>query len=196
MVAECGHSIDGLDNIAGKVARVAGRKAHPADARNLPDGGQQFGEAPLPFRVAVAVHILAEELNLRVALVGDAPRLRQHGSRPAAALLAPGIRHHAVGAELVASLDDGDVAAIGVLAGGELGLEGLVGLAVVQAGDARLACLQARQHLRQFAVGGRAGDQRDIRRTLEDLFALLLRHAAQHGKALAFPCWRLYSSRR
>ena len=105
----------------------------------------------------------------------------------AAALLAARVRHHAVGAELVAAFDDGDVAAVGVLAGGELGLEGLVGLAVVEAGDAGLAGFKPGEHLGQFAVGGRTRDQRDVRRALEDLLALLLRHAAQHGEALAFP---------
>ncbi len=58
-------------------------------------------------------------------------------------------------------------------------------LAVVEAGNAGFACFQTGQHLGQLAVGGGAGDQRNIRRPLEDLFALLLRHAAQHGEALA-----------
>ena len=102
MVAEGGNGVDGLDDIAGEVARVAGHKTHPADARRLAHGGQQLREAPLPFRVAVAVHILAQELNLGIALLGNPPRLGQHRSRLAAAFFAPGVRHHAVGAELVA----------------------------------------------------------------------------------------------
>ena len=93
--------------------------------------------------------------------------------------------HDAVGAELVAALDDGDVAAVGVLAGGELGLEGLVGLAVVEAGDAGLAGFKAAEHLGQLAVRGGAGDERHIGRSLEDLFALLLGDATEHAEALA-----------
>ena len=108
----------------------------------------------------------------------------EHRRRSPAALLAARVRHHAVGAELVASLDDRDVSAIGILPRRKLGLEGFVRLPVVQSGDAALARLQPRQHLRQFAVRGRSRDQRNIRRPLEDLFALLLRHAAQHAEAL------------
>ncbi len=37
----------------------------------------------------------------------------------------------------------------------------------------------------QVAVAGRAGDERDVRRALEDLFAFLLRDAAEHGELLA-----------
>ena len=80
---------------------------------------------------------------------------------------------------------------MGIAARGELRLKGLVGLAVVQAGDALLACFETHQHLRQVAIGGRPGDQRNIGRAVENLFALLLRHAAQHGKALALLVQRL-----
>ena len=119
---------------------------------NLAHGRQQLGEAPLPFRIAVAVHVLAQQLDLGIAQVGDPPRFFEHGSRSPAALLAPRVRHHAVGAELVAALDDGDVAAVRVLPRRELGFERLVRLAIVEAGDAGLARFQPRQHLRQLAV--------------------------------------------
>src|ERR1039458_2367747 len=105
----------------------------------------------------------------------------------AAALLAPCVRNHAVGAELVAALDDRDIAAIGVLTGGELGFEGLAALPVVEARDARFAGFEAREHLGQLAVGGRSGDQRYIRRPFKDLLAFLLCHAPQNGEALPFP---------
>ena len=102
------------------------------------------------------------------------------------ALFAARVRNDAVGAELVAAFDDGDVAAMRVGARGELGVEGLVGLAVVQAGDAGLAGFEAGEHVRQVAVAGRACDQRDVGRLLEDLVAFLLRDAADHGELLAF----------
>ncbi len=54
---------------------MAGGKADAANARDLADGSEQFGEAQLPFRVAIAVYVLAEQLNLGVALIGDAARL-------------------------------------------------------------------------------------------------------------------------
>src|SRR5579862_7430546 len=185
MVAEGREGVDGLDNVAGEVARVAGGEADAANPRHLPYGRQEFGEAELAFRVAVAVHVLAEELDLGVAGIGDATRFGQHRSGGPAALLAARIGHHAVGAELVAALDDGDVAAIGVLPGGKFGFESLVGLAVVESGDTVLAGLKSGQHLRKFPVGSRARYQRNVRRALEDLLALLLRHAPQHSETFA-----------
>src|ERR1035437_8710584 len=183
MVAKRGIGVDDFDNVLRKVPRMAGSKSHTADAPDLAHRSQQLGEAPLPFRIPVAVHVLAQQLDLGVALVRYPPSLLKNGRRAAAALFAPGIWHNAVGAELVASFNDGDVAAIRVLPGSELGLEGLVSLAVVQAGDARLARFQASQHLRQFAVGCRPRHQRDIRRPLEDLLALLLSHTPENAEA-------------
>ena len=46
--------------------------------RHLADSSEQLGEAQLPFRIAIAVDVLAEELDLGVALVGDAPRFCKH----------------------------------------------------------------------------------------------------------------------
>ena len=104
-------------------------------------------------------------------------------ARGAAALLAAGIGHDAVGAEFVAAFDDRDVAAVGVGAGGELGVEGLVGLAVVEAGDAGFAGFEAGQHVGKVAVAGGAGDDRDVGRAVEDLRAFLLGYAADDGEA-------------
>ena len=103
-------------------------------------------------------------------------------------LLAARVRHHAIRAELVAALDDGDVAAMLVRARGELGVERLVGLAIVQPGDA----LSRRP---PAAPASPAGSDRtlnqtpaNIRSTLEDLLAFLLGHATEHAEALALPC--------
>ncbi len=152
MVTKRWNPVNRLHDVPSKVPGMAGRKANAPDARHLPHGGQQFGEAALPFRVPVAVHVLAQKLNLGVTLVGNPPRLVQHRPRASAALLAARVRHNAVGAELVAPLNDGDVAAVRILPRRKLRLEGLVRLPVVQAGDSPLARLQPRQHLRQFAV--------------------------------------------
>ena len=67
----------------------------------------------------------------------------------------------------------------------KLGFEGLFCLTVIQSGDARLPCLQANQHLRQFAVGSRSRDHGNIRSALEDFFPFLLRHAPQDHEAFA-----------
>ena len=71
-----------------------------------------------------------------------------------------------------------------IAASGKFRLECLIGLAVIQAGDALVARFQLHQHLGQFSIGSRSGDQRHIRCPFEDLFAFLLRHATEHAKAL------------
>ena len=103
----------------------------------------------------------------------------------AAALFAARVRDDAVGAELVAAFDDGDVSAVGILARGEFGFECLVGLPVVEAGDAILAGFESAEHLGQLAIRGGTGDERDVRRALEDLLAFLLRDTAKHAEAFA-----------
>ena len=67
----------------------------------------------------------------------------------------------------------------------ELRLEGLLRLPVIEPGNPRLPSLQPLQHLRQVPVRRRPRHNRHIRRPLEDLLALLLRHAPQHGELLA-----------
>ncbi len=124
-------------------------------------------------------------------MIGHGPRFRQDRIRRPAALLAPCERHHAIGAELVAALDDGDVPAVLVGPCGVVGLKGLVGLAVVQSGHTRFPCLQLHQHLRQVAVTGRAAYQRHVRCALEDVLAFLLRHTPQHAELLSLLLERL-----
>ena len=185
VIAERRVGIDGFNDVAGEIAGMAGSEANAADPRHLADGRKQLGEAQLPFRIAVAVDVLAQQLDLGIALVGDAPRLCKHGCGSAAALFAPRVRDDAIGAELVAAFDDGDVSAVRILARGEFGFECLFGLPVVEPGDAILAGFKSAQHLGQLAIRGRTGDERHIRRALEDLLAFLLRHTAQHAEAFA-----------
>src|ERR1017187_4894809 len=71
-------------------------------------------------------------------------------------------------------------------AGGKLGLESLVGLAIIEPCDAIGPGLDLNQHGWQVAVRGRPRDQGDVGCALEDLFALLLSHAAKNGEALPF----------
>ena len=91
----------------------------------------------------VRVHVLPEQLDVGEARVGHAPRFRQHRIRSPAALFAARERNHAVGAELVAAFDDGDVSAMRIAARGEFGFKGLVGLAVVETSDALVPCLES-----------------------------------------------------
>src|SRR5664279_6544896 len=106
--------------------------------------------------------------------------------RSTAAFLAASVRDHAIGAELIAALNDGDVSPVRVGAGGEFGLESLVGLAIIKTRDAIGARFNLNQHGRQVAIRRRPGHQRDVGRALEDLLALLLGDTAKNGEALPF----------
>ena len=186
VVAERGEGVDRVDDIFGEIARVRSGEAHAADAGDLADSREQFGKRHLARRIAVGVHVLAEQLNLGEASIGHALGFGQDGGGGARTLLAAGVGDDAVGAEFVATLDDGDVSAMWVRPRGEFRVEGLFCLAVVEAGNAAFARFQPHQHLGQIAVGSRAADQRDVGRAVEDFFALLLGDAAEHGELLAF----------
>src|SRR5271166_419633 len=78
VVAESGDGVNGFYDVAGKVSRMAGGKTHSPDALDFADGCQQFREGALAFRVPVAVHVLAQQLNSCKALICDAPGFGQH----------------------------------------------------------------------------------------------------------------------
>jgi hypothetical protein len=85
-------------------------KADTLHARHLVHLLQQARE--VAFRIVgrlVVVHDLPEELDLAMALVGRLADLGENLRRRPHPLVAPGVRHHAEGAELVAAFDDVDV---------------------------------------------------------------------------------------
>src|SRR4051812_1258753 len=116
-------------------------KTNSLDPINISDGDQQFRKREPPRRIAPRVHVLPQQLNVGITLIGHSPRLYQHRSRGARALLAARVRHNAVGTKLVASLDNRDVSAMRIRANCELRIEGLVRLPVIEPRDARLPCL-------------------------------------------------------
>ncbi len=71
-----------------------------------------------------------------------------------------------------------------IIAARERRVEGF-GVVETEAGDAAVAGFQLDQHLAELRVAGGPGDQRNVRRAVEDLFALLLCHAAQDAEDLA-----------
>ena len=168
-----------------EIARVGGGVADAADARDLGHARQQRGEIPAGGRrIAIAVHVLAQQLNLGIAPLGQAARLLHHARAGAAALRAARERHHAVGALLVAALDDGDRSSVGIVAVRKRGVEGLV-RRQAQAGDAAVSGFELDQHRFQLGVAGGARHQADVRSAAEDLLAFLLGHAAQHAEDFA-----------
>ena len=186
VVAERWDGVDDVDDVLGEVAGVRGREAHSADAVDLADGSKEFSKAAFATGVFEAVYVLAEELDFGEALLRDHLRFGEHGGGSAGAFLTSRIRHNAVGAEFVAAFDDGDVATVRVGARGELGVERLVCLAVVQAGDAGLACFKAGEHGGKIAVACRTGDHGNVGSALEDFVALLLCNTAEDGELFAF----------
>ena len=94
------------------------------------------------------------------------------------------MRHHAVGAGVVAAFDDGDVGADGIVAAGDFGLECLVGIEI-EAHHAAAAGFEFVHQLRKLPVACRAAHQADPRRALENFFAFLLRDASEHADDFA-----------
>src|ERR1019366_10352177 len=136
VVAERRNGINRVDDVLGKVSWMRGGEANAADARQFPDSRQQLSKTIISSRIAVRVHVLPEQLNVGVAGLGHAPGFVKDRPRSAAALLAAGVRHYAIGAELIAAFNDGDVSPVRIGAGGEFGLESLVGLAIIKTRDA------------------------------------------------------------
>jgi hypothetical protein len=178
--------VHGVDDGAHEIARVRSGVADAADARNFGHARQQGREIPAGRRrIAIAVHVLPQQLDFGVALLGQAARFRHHALAGAAALRTARERHHAIGARFVAAFDDRDVGAVGIVAARERRVESLFGIEA-QAGDVAVAGFDLHQHLTQPRIARRPGHQADVRRALEDLLAFLLRHAPQHAENLAF----------
>ncbi len=104
----------------------------------------------------------------------------------AAAFRAARERNYAVGAGLVAALNDGDVGPVRIVAARKRRIECLVRIQA-QPGDAAISLLQLYQHLRQFGVAGGPGHQADVGSTIENRFALLLCDAAKNSEYFALP---------
>ena len=136
--------------------------------------------------IAVAVYVLAQQLNFGVARARELPRLRHHALRRGTALRTARKRHHAICARFVAAFDDGDVRAVGIIAARERRVESFVRFQT-QARHPAISGLDPHQHFTQLVIAGRSAHQADVRRPVENLFALLLRHATQNAEELPLP---------
>ena len=149
VIAERRIRLDGVDNALAEIARMRRGEAHAADAGNLPDVIEQRGEIPARGRrIAIAVHVLAEQLNFAVARARQLQRFGDHRRAGAAALRTARERDHAIGAGFVAAFDDREVGAMRIVAAGHRRLEGVLGIEA-QAGDAAVAGFELHQHLRE-----------------------------------------------
>ena len=155
MITQPGLYIYCVDDVLAKISGMGSRKAYSPDSGNFAYRGQQFRERLLPCRIFIRIYILTQQLDFAITQVGHLPRFTKYRLRRAAAFFAAGKRHHAIGAKLVASFDDGDIAAVGVGACGKFRLKALVRFAIVESGNAELPCSDVfylRQHLRQLAI--------------------------------------------
>src|SRR5271165_5749786 len=181
VLAEFWLRIHGGDDVGSKVARVRCGVTHAANPRDFRDRQQQFGKFQLAGRgVGVGIHGLTQQLDLGVTQVGELPHFAQNSIAGAAAFRAAGKGHDAVGAGFVAAFDDGEKGAKRIVAAGDFGLKSLVGV-IVEAGDAALAGFQFVQHFREMAITSGTAHETNPRRSLKDVFALLLGYATEHA---------------
>ena len=87
MIAQRRIGIDRVDNRLRKVPGMRCGKAHTADAGDAAHLVQQRGKIPACGRgIAVAVHVLANELDLRISGIGELCRFANHRGAGAASL--------------------------------------------------------------------------------------------------------------
>src|SRR5579872_1176894 len=186
VVAKHRRRVNGFDDVA---REIVGMRSHKADASNSGDfcnGAEQFDEAHVPWRgIAIRVDSLAEELDFGVAAVDQAPDFVENRGAGATALRTARVRHDAISARVVAALDDGQISAEGIVAGGNFGFECFLRVEG-KTSDAAAARFQLREHLGQFAITCRAADHAHPRRATEDFLAFLLREAAENADDLFF----------
>ena len=186
MIAQRRIRVDRVDDLAHEIARMGSGEAHPADTFRPAHLVQEPGEIPSRRRwIAIAVDVLAQQLDFAIARARELGRFRDYRRAGAATLRPSRERHHAIGAGFVAALNDGDIGAMRIVAAGERRFKRQVGIQA-QAGDATVAGFQLHQQSRQLVVAGRAANQTDVRRFLENLLAFLLRDTSQHREGFAF----------
>ena len=91
-------------------------KTNPLDALDLVDPIDQTRKITVEIRlIAVGIYILSQQSDFFYTVRRQSPDLLYDGFRHSAALPAPGIRHDAVGAEIIAAVHDIHIGFIAVL---------------------------------------------------------------------------------
>ena len=149
-----GRRVDRLDDVAMKVVGMGGGEPDAADSVNRRDFAEQFGELQIAWRrIAIRIHCLAEQLNFGIACFNQSTGFGENGIAGTAAFGSARVRHDAIGAGVVAAFDDGEVRTQRIVAAGDFGFEGLVGVQI-EAGDATAAGFNLIEELRELAVTG------------------------------------------
>ena len=179
-----------FEDLVGHVLRMRSREAHTQIGIHIGDKVHQLGEAddrlPLVLDIAlgvdiplIAVHVLAEQGHLSVALGKQVAGLGHDALRVAAPLPAPGEWDDAEAAHVVAASHDGDEGRHALVVEADR-LDLRVGLFPAEQGvDRLLPALDLIDEAWQVAVGVRADDQVDQLLLLEQLVPQALGHAAE-----------------
>ena len=169
-----------LEHFVGHVLRMRSGEAHTQIGIHVRDQVHQLGKAddrlPLVLHVAlgidiplVAVHVLAEQGHLAVALGKQVAGLGHNALRVAAPLPAPGERHDAEAAHVVTTPHDGDEGRHALVVEAD-GLDLGIGLLAAEQGiDRFLTTFHLIHEARQVSVGIRPDHQVDQLLLLEQL---------------------------
>jgi hypothetical protein len=181
------HVAVGLDQALGHVVGMAGGIADPGEAGNE---GEPFDQPlqPAPVGIAPGVDVLAQQGDLARAGFDQFLRFSDQIVEGTRCFRAAGIRHHAIGAELVAAFLHGQESAGANLAargqGVELGLGRHVGI------DRAAPFHRLGNHCGQAVIGLRADHHRHGWGTRHDFLALGLGDTAgdrDQGRGAVFP---------
>ena len=168
-----------FDDFVADVFRVGGGETDAQFGADRRDAPEQFREVHRLFRrlPQVTVHVLAQQGHFPVAFLEHVAGLAHYRVRVARAFRPAGIRHHAVGAYVIAAAHDGNEGAYAVLIGpdrGDVRVSLVSGKEDVNLGLVRRDGLQ---QPRQRPVGVRAHDQVYLPR-VQQLVLQAFRHAA------------------
>ena len=179
-----------VEKFVGRVLRLARHKAQPVVAGNGVDGGEQVCKVVIGAQVlAVAVHVLAEEGDLLVALGDETAALLDDLLRLAAALAAADVGHDAVRAEVIAPVHDAHPRAHAALAhDGKILCDAAV--LILNGEDALILRIYLVQQLGEPPLGLRAEHKVYVVVGVFHLVGhdLLLRHAAAEADDLIGLC--------
>src|SRR5687767_6617389 len=171
-----------------KIARKRSRKLNPLDP-GRGDGSQQTRKERRAFEVLqprfcfrpVAVHVLADQMNLAIAVIAKLLYLGDDVGRRPTLLPAARKRNDAVSAELVAALNDRNKRDIWRGPRARRQVPRLCLPALVQIDDAALALEGPINQSRQTIRGARAHNQTHRRRVIEKRLPFELRNATHNS---------------
>ena len=129
------------------------RFVEPRDGEELQNYFRSLSARSRYNRFLGAMSELPEPVLDRFTHVSEAAGFVEDACARAGAFRAAGVRDDAIGAGFVAAFDDGDVGAEGMIAAGDFGFEGLVGIGI-EARDAAIAGFELLNQMREIAVAG------------------------------------------